>query len=389
MDSIRIRLHGSRVHFYVLFIGLCPMFSQACADTPVKNISIQPVAERIEEPSYDDNYGERGEGCTEYKWKCRVEPFLKTCIDKKLGGACLVLSDMHRDGECVPKDVKRSQDLVRMGRDLLHDLCEKGSYDACRFLRRMYRHGKHLKKDKSLSMEYARKAQKARHAACMGGDIESCGVLNPNKVPKHGLYKIMFDPGVLESFKDQQRRGLELMEKACEEGDAKMCLELGKMMEDEKFAEKYYFRSLMLYTMACDKGDAKSCRETAWLYCGYPWGPPKDESIEKEYLLRAAEIRRINCDKGDSNACFDLAHMWMNGIGVPKDPAFAEKIYIKSCDLGHYWACNNLGYMYWCGVELPKAIDKARTMLKTACDGGVYHSCCFLMEMESGMECQP
>lgn len=374
--------------FRSLVFGLCPLFLQFCAGAPEKNGPVQSSTEKSENSSYDNNYGERGEGCTEYTWKCRVEPYIRSCIGEKLGGACLVLSDMHKDGKCVPGDVKRSQELLKMGKEFLHDSCKEGSYDACRFLKRMHKHGKYLQKDETLALKYSRKAQKNRHAACMGGDIDACGVANP-KDEYHGLYTISIDPEIVSSFTAQQKRGLELMEKACEGGNARQCLDLGKMMKNEKFAEEYFLRSLDLYRKACDEGDAKSCRETAWFYYGYPWGPPKDESIEKEYLLRAAKIRKENCAKGDSKACFDLAHMYMDGTGVTKDSVLSEKIYIESCKLGHYWACNNLGYIYWCGLELPKSLDKAKKLLKTACDGGVYHSCCFLMEMELGKECPP
>ena len=58
--------------------------------------------------------------------------------------------------------------------------------------------------------------------------------------------------------------------------------------------------------------------------------------------------------------------MYLNGIGVPEDPAKAKTLWEKAAMQGDAGAQFRLGYLYVTGKKIPKDLDKGREWLEKA-----------------------
>jgi hypothetical protein len=94
-----------------------------------------------------------------------------------------------------------------------------------------------------------------------------------------------------------------------------------------------------------------------------------------EDAVRFAGDTARACDGGDARACFNLANKYEEGIGVPRDMAYAHGIYARLCDRGRGLACHRLGELLLWDSGPPKDEPRALRLFGQACDLGFAGSC--------------
>src|SRR5262249_28948429 len=132
--------------------------------------------------------------------------------------------------------------------------------------------------------------------------------------------------------------------RACDRGNVRGCLGLGKLGEalgDLVDAAKSYAR-------ACAKLD-EGCRA-------------------RQAVVKAIGAR---CDAGD---CYELGALEEAGIGVDKDEKRAAAHYDQACDKGSAKACTALGLFYDHG-PLGFEFRKAERLFRKACDQDELEGC--------------
>ncbi len=80
------------------------------------------------------------------------------------------------------------------------------------------------------------------------------------------------------------------------------------------------------------------------------------------------------CDQGDANECENLGQMYEDGQGVPKNMAYAAKLYAKACDGGNGSGCHDLGLLYGRSNNAQDKAFAAQMMIK-ACREGYAGAC--------------
>jgi TPR repeat protein len=81
--------------------------------------------------------------------------------------------------------------------------------------------------------------------------------------------------------------------------------------------------------------------------------------------------------------------VYLQGQGVPRDPARASIAFEKACSAGIGAACSDLGLMHYTGDGVP--LDKAKGLgyLKRACDVGYKVACQWYAEAQARDAAQP
>ena len=116
----------------------------------------------------------------------------------------------------------------------------------------------------------------------------------------------------------------------------------------------------------CQDGDFKICAELG--------------DAEKDYK-KAAQLYEKACDGGIMDGCNSLGLAYGDGKGVSKDVYKAALLFQKACDGGEMAGCTNLGYAYYFGNGVAKDIYKAMKLFQKACDGGVIEGCNLLQKL--------
>jgi TPR repeat protein len=112
----------------------------------------------------------------------------------------------------------------------------------------------------------------------------------------------------------------------CNKGDLEMCFQLGRFMQkgiggtvDERGAQRLF---------------VKACRGHVSAAC-YQLNPDLIHVDER----RSAEL---GCRDGQQSFCYNLAGMLRFGIGGPKDPVRAERLFEAACHKGYASACKSV-----------------------------------------------
>lgn len=66
----------------------------------------------------------------------------------------------------------------------------------------------------------------------------------------------------------------------------------------------------------------------------------------------------------------NLGVMFLEGIGVEKDPEIAANLFQRASELGSREATNNLGVMYAVGIGVQRDSDRAEKLFREAADKG-------------------
>ena len=156
-------------------------------------------------------------------------------------------------------------------------------------------------------------------------------------------------------------------EKACDNGDAEACTQLGVMYATGKGVALNIPRAVEFYRKACDGGSAVGCTNLGYMYATGK-GVPQDN-------VRAAAYYKRGCDGGNGGGCTNLGFMYENGNGVDQDNGLATDYYQKGCDGGDAIGCSNLGYMYENGRGVRQDYGRSIEYYKRGCDGGNGRGC--------------
>ena len=93
---------------------------------------------------------------------------------------------------------------------------------------------------------------------------------------------------------------------------------------------------------ACNEGNALGCANLGAMYV-------TGEGIKQDYF-KAVKLFQKACNGGNALGCFGLGNMYEFGLGVKQDYTKAKLFYGKGCDMGFQDGCdgyrrlNMLGY---------------------------------------------
>lgn len=163
-------------------------------------------------------------------------------------------------------------------------------------------------------------------------------------------------------------RGVELLERACDDGVVRACDALVRMNESR--ASRARFRANDRYSLQarCLRGDGNSC-----FYVGVGFergtnGFPKD-------VPRGAAAYARGCDAGERVSCNNLANDYYYGDGVPLDFARAAELYDRACRAGEPIGCANVGFIAEYGDGVPLDMNRAAEMYAVGCQGQSSYAC--------------
>jgi len=218
--------------------------------------------------------------------------------------ACYLLGLAQLDGRGTGRDVEA-------GIAHLTGACEARSPAACRQLAGFYRAGTFIGPDEQA-------AAVAEQRACELGDGPSC-----------------VDIGLRARDDGRGELARTRLTEACERGDARGCALLGDLhamggggvaVDNARAAEAY----------------ADACRGGLFEACG------RAATVDGGAGIDQAELRvlyRVACDGGTVEACEYLAGMLLDGVGGPRDPQAAARLFDRACIDAHAPSCVHLAWM--------------------------------------------
>ena len=168
------------------------------------------------------------------------------------------------------------------------------------------------------------------------------------------------------SIKAERSQSITDLEK-CQDGDFKICSELGKAYYYGNGVTKDINKAIQLYEKACDGGAMEGCLNLGVVY-------QDGEGVTKD-LYKSAQLCQKACDGGLMEGCVKLGLAYIRGEGVTKDFNKAVQLYQKACDGGEMKGCLMLGSIYYNGDGVARDIDKAMKLFQKACDGGAMEGC--------------
>ncbi len=89
---------------------------------------------------------------------------------------------------------------------------------------------------------------------------------------------------------------------------------------------------------ACDDGYAQGCFNLGYMYY-------QGEGVPVDFK-KAGGLYSKACDGGDAQGCILLGGMYVVGEGVPVDYDKALKLFKKTCELGNQWGCDAYQMIY-------------------------------------------
>lgn len=200
----------------------------------------------------------------------------------------------------------RDEDLAKCA----DDACKKAvheTYGACKSLCATVAKGK---TGKSMN-EQADDAEKK----CEKGDMEACATIG-------GAYLL----GKGGKTKDE-KKGVELLKKACDGGSAFGCEIYGRALEQGRGVTADPAAAITYWQKACDGGAGGGCRSLAL----------KKETSDPARI----PLLEKACEKDDNLGCMGLGAAYLHGNqGAPKDLEKAKQYMKKACDLGAKSACD-------------------------------------------------
>jgi TPR repeat protein len=121
------------------------------------------------------------------------------------------------------------------------------------------------------------------------------------------------------------------------------------------------------FEKACAQGYAHGCFNLGVAY-ETGEGVPKNQVEARTAYDKA-------CQTGDADGCFNLAACLYEGAGGDKDDTAALAHFGRACELGIVTACTNAASMYELGEGTPKNSVAATSLYKRACEGGDRDAC--------------
>jgi hypothetical protein len=109
---------------------------------------------------------------------------------------------------------------------------------------------------------------------------------------------------------------------------------------------------------ACSEGSASGCSNLGFLLESGVLGAPDP--------ARAAALYQQACDDGAASACHNLAVLLESGEGAARDVGKAAELYEAACARGHATSCHNLGLVHE---------RRAQRLYEQACEAGSAEGC--------------
>ncbi len=188
------------------------------------------------------------------------------------------------------------------------------------------------------------------------------------------LQKKKFQKDYKEAQEAMMRKDLalsaELMKPWSQKGYVEATLYLKKVMQEErmlakdngnlKAAREFQRKSVEYMIKAADQGDTKS-----QFYTGMAYEFPKSYGCRQDYG-KAYHYYKLAADKGDGNALNNLGCLYQYGYGVGRDYEKAKELYQKAVDAGNPRGLMAFGYMYKWGKGVPADLYKAKDYMYAA-----------------------
>lgn len=189
--------------------------------------------------------------------------------------------------------------------------------------------------------------------ACDRGDASGCESL--------GSAFAMGRPGLPQDV----TRGIALLERACGMGRTFACSNLASSLIRQKVDPA---RGVTLLERSCERGTVGDCSQLAFLYRTGSMPEGKSPAKALEYELRA-------CDLGSAGSCGTAGKALVEGKGVKRDLAKAGAAFEKGClpppptgpSSMSRDACVGLSGMHITGKGAEKSVSKAVAVLERGC----------------------
>ncbi len=333
---------------------------------PVK-IELMPIAQ-----------GAAGEGA-----KAAAEALKK---GEAVENTCIVPGYVEVDGMCQPPASNLATICEPDDKADCAEQCDKGSMESC------YNLGRLNKGDLGA-------AQIPLNKACKGGVGEACSLLgdmiwmetDPDQVNGKAMAKSAYDflvkgcdagdgygceiAGDIVTYKEltelyNQSKAYSFYARSCDLGRNYGCYEQGQRLLKGDGTTADPQAGVSVWARSCEGGSADECESLAGVVVNGKFGVPKNteigvklymaacaldvgycEDAGKNVLKYGGDIKLAvaaltkDCDKyKDSDGCGRLGQLYIEGKGVPKDPAKGRQLLAAACDNGegYDWACDEL-----------------------------------------------
>jgi uncharacterized protein len=172
--------------------------------------------------------------------------------------------------------------------------------------------------------------------------------------------------------------------KACDEGYARGCLNLGAVLSTEVYglsdpgrAGQAYWKAEPILRRDCERGDPDACSILAGLIeAGSVTGQGSEAAT---YFQRAVDLLGTECKRGSGEACARLADQYASTQPERwRDPSKRRAALLEACERGHAISCCKAGEALREGAAPESAhVSRAVELFDRACALGM-HSCCTL-----------
>jgi hypothetical protein len=154
---------------------------------------------------------------------------------------------------------------------------------------------------------------------------------------------------------------------ACEGGNSKACVTLGKLYDSGKGGTRDRSRAAEAYQLGCDKGDAEGCLRVGQAHL-YGQGVLEDKA-------RGLSLIELGCKKEHAESCAELGRLLVDGHTVKRDLKKGVAHQAHACELGSAMACTRVGTLYKEGRAIAADAKKALEFFGRACKLDAKYSC--------------
>lgn len=292
--------------------------------------------------------------------------------------ACGLLGEMYLQPYGLKQDVTR-------GLSLMEKACDRGSLEGCSVLGRVLMEGRHKAKDLERAMKLWREGCAKNHAA-------SCtqlgnAHLNAKREPALALEK--FDRGCTlgdgagceavctvllgeSGVPRDEKRAAVACGKGCADGKYLACGTQGLLLWYSDAVKADFKKGKDLIESACEGGDAAACADLADAMATGGHGVKKDAEAAAGSYLRAARRFEKQCNETLAvRPCALWATLVARGKVPNKDPVRTRAMLEKGCTDGATLGCAAFGQV----LEDAKDAAKALEAYGRGCEGGKAEAC--------------
>lgn len=153
---------------------------------------------------------------------------------------------------------------------------------------------------------------------------------------------------------DQLALAARMFQRACDEGHAAACNNLGLAHQTGEGVPVDYERARTAFQRACSDGIAEACNNEGALY-EHGLGVPVNLGDAQRLYFQA-------CRRGSALGCSNLGALYAEGRGVVADESEAARFFTEACSRGSEVGCTNLFASERAAAErgavpLPAALD--------------------------------